>query len=65
MAHKILRTLYVDYKVKGRPHYHRVLGMVDFALADLDEEDVACTREFLAETWRCKLEEITDLVFHF
>ena len=65
MAKKILRKLYADYKVKGHPHMHREIGYIDFKLSDIGEEDVACVREFLAQDFRCKQEEITDIVFHF
>lgn len=65
MAKKILRKLYADYKVKGHPHMHREIGYIDFKISEIEEEDVVCIREFLAQDFRCKPEEITDIVFHF
>lgn len=65
MAKKILRNLYVDYKVRGKDHLNRLVGLVDFPLADITDEDVQCEREMLAEAWNVLPLEIEIVRFHF
>lgn len=43
----------------------REVGYIDFKLSELNEEDVICQKEFLAQAYRCKPEDITEIIFHF
>lgn len=65
MKKRIMRVLYVDYKVKGSEHLNLPVGEIDFKLSEIEDEDYICQQELIAEFHHCDKNDVEIIKFHF